>query len=56
LQRGVAIIPKSSKPERIEENAQVWDFSLSQADMDTINSLETGERLTWKGKDPEDEP
>ena len=39
LQRGVVAIPKSTKPERIRDNFNVWDFSLTEDDMKTINSM-----------------
>ncbi|MDO5350963.1 MAG: aldo/keto reductase, partial [Lachnospiraceae bacterium] len=42
LQRGVVCIPKSVKKERMEENIQVFDFSLSEEDMAAIRSLDTG--------------
>jgi diketogulonate reductase-like aldo/keto reductase len=35
----VVTIPKSVKPHRITENAEVFDFELSQEDMDKINAL-----------------
>ena len=41
-QRGVVIIPKSIHKERIEENLQIWDFSLSEEDMAAISSLDLG--------------
>lgn len=41
-QRGVVIIPKSVHKERIEENLNIWDFSLSEEDMDAISSLDLG--------------
>ena len=40
LQHGVPIIPKSTHRERIEENAQVFDFTLSDDDMATLDSLD----------------
>ena len=41
-QRGVVIIPKSVHKERIEENLNIWDFSLSEEDMAAISSLDLG--------------
>src|SRR6185437_3131638 len=40
LQHGVPIIPKSTHRERIEENAQVFDFTLSDEDMATLDALD----------------
>jgi diketogulonate reductase-like aldo/keto reductase len=45
LQHGVATIPKSVRRERIEENADVYDFELSDAEMAAIDALDRGERL-----------
>lgn len=39
VQQGVAAIPRSSSPERIAENLNVFDFSLSDAEMARIGSL-----------------
>lgn len=39
LQRGVIIIPKSVRPERILSNSQLYHFELTQDEMDTIDSL-----------------
>lgn len=41
-QRGVVIIPKSINKNRIEENFNIWDFSLSEEDMTAINTLDLG--------------
>ncbi len=51
LQHGVVTIPKSSKPHRIEENAQIFDFELSDADMALIDGLDENKRV---GPDPYD--
>ena len=42
IQRGVAVIPKSVKKARIEENFNVWDFTLTDEDMKKIAQLDMG--------------
>lgn len=42
VQRGVVIIPKSTHKERMEENFNIWDFKLSDEDMDAIATLDLG--------------
>ena len=42
VQRGVVVIPKSVHKERIEENFNIWDFQLSEEDMNKISSLDMG--------------
>jgi len=44
LQRSIIPIPKSSNPKRIVENSQVFDFELSDEDMELINSLNEDKR------------
>jgi len=43
LQQGVALLPKSCKAERQQENLKVWDFSLSAEDLALIDKLDKGE-------------
>lgn len=50
LQGDLVVIPKSVKPHRIEENADVYDFELSAEDMRIIDALNRNERV---GKDPD---
>ena len=42
LQRGVAVIPKSVRKERMPENLDIFDFELTDADMAQIATLDTG--------------
>ena len=42
IQRGVVVIPKSTHEERIIENIDVFDFTLNQAEMELISSLDKG--------------
>lgn len=49
VQTGIITIPKSSKPERLRENADIFDFVLTPEDIAAINALEAGHRV---GPDP----
>ncbi|MDO6841278.1 aldo/keto reductase [Paraglaciecola chathamensis] len=49
VQRGNAIIPKTSKPERLAENLAIFDFELSQQEMDDINALNSNRRFNDPG-------
>ncbi len=42
LQRGVVVIPKSTHLERIKENIDLFDFELSEEEMNKISSLDMG--------------
>lgn len=42
VQRGVTVIPKSTRLKRIEENFDIWDFALTDEDMEKINTLDLG--------------
>lgn len=54
VQRGVVVIPKSTQKERIEENIDIWDFTLTEEEMKRIASLDMGyEGTAVKHFDPE---
>ncbi len=40
VQHGLPVIPKSTHRERIEENARIFDFTLSDADMAELDELD----------------
>jgi diketogulonate reductase-like aldo/keto reductase len=50
LQQGRSVIPKSTKPQRIAENIDVFDFELSTEELAAIDALDTGRR---GGPEPE---
>ena len=52
IQRGVVAIPKSTRRERMEENLQVLDFSLTDGDMLAIAALDKGESAFFSHQDP----
>ena len=50
IQRGIVTIPKSANPERIRANADVFDFELDDAQMETMDGLDEALRM---GPDPD---
>lgn len=52
LQRGVVVIPKSTHIERMEENLNVFDFTLTGEEMDAIAALDTKTSAFFSHNDP----
>ncbi|WP_280516049.1 MULTISPECIES: aldo/keto reductase [Bacillaceae] len=50
LQNGIIVIPKSVKEERLRENANIFDFELTEEDMRQMNTLNKNQRF---GADPD---
>lgn len=47
LQKGVVVIPGSSNPDHIQENTELYHFSLTDEEMAQINALDRGEKHDW---------
>nr|WP_309109351.1 aldo/keto reductase [Bombilactobacillus bombi] len=52
IQRGIVVLAKSVHQSRIEENSAVFDFELSDDDMQTIATLDKGESQFFDHRDP----
>jgi diketogulonate reductase-like aldo/keto reductase len=53
IQKGTVPLPRSSNPQHINENFDVFDFKLSEDDIKNIDGLSSGRRQSW---DPTDLP
>lgn len=49
IQRGTAVIPKTTRPERLEENLAIFDFELAPEEMHAIGSLDKHRRFNDPG-------
>ena len=52
IQRGVGIIPKTVRKERMQENISIWDFELDEDDMQAIALLDLGHPQMLRTNDP----
>lgn len=54
LQRGIIVIPKSTHKERMAQNLQLFDFTLTDKEMNEILKLDTGQPIIMPSHhDPE---
>lgn len=52
-QKGVAVIPRSTKPEHIKENFELFDFALTADEMTRLSALDKKEPLIGRSETPE---
>ncbi len=52
-QRGIAVIPRSSRPEHIRENAQLFDFALTEGELAQLTALDRDEPYIGRPQSPE---
>lgn len=52
-QKGISVIPRSVQPVHIQENLDIFDFSLTPAELATLADLDKREPLIGKPEDPE---
>ncbi len=50
IQRGTAIIPKTTRPERLRENIELFDFALNDEEMQAISALNQNRRFNDPGE------
>ncbi len=53
LQSGVVLIPKSTHENRMQENINIFDFTLNEEEMARLQGLDTGESLFFSHYDPQ---
>ena len=53
LQRGIIAIPKSTHIERMKQNLNVFDFALTQEEMESIRPLDKPQDFQWSHRNPE---
>lgn len=47
IQHDYCVLPKSSQPERIEQNTQLFHFSIEEEDMEALDALDENLALAW---------
>lgn len=52
VQKGYAVLPKSTKPERIQANLDLFSFAIDDGDMAAMATMDRGDGFAWSGGDP----
>ena len=56
IQKGYPVLPKSTIPERIRKNADIFSFSIDDQDMAAIEEMDRGDGVAWAMGDPTKTP
>jgi 2,5-diketo-D-gluconate reductase A len=52
VQKGYPVLPKSTNPDRIRKNADLFGFNLDDEDMAAIEKMDRGDGVAWAIGDP----
>jgi 2,5-diketo-D-gluconate reductase A len=52
IQKGYPVLPKSTRPERMRQNADLFSFQLDDGDMAALETMDRGDGLAWNTGDP----
>lgn len=52
VQKGYPVLPKSTNPDRLRQNADIFSFRIDDADMATIEKMDRGDGVAWAVGDP----
>lgn len=56
IQKGYPVLPKSTQPDRIRQNADLFGFEIDDADMAAIEKMDRGDGVAWATGDPTKAP
>jgi 2,5-diketo-D-gluconate reductase A len=52
VQKGYPVLPKSTNPDRLRQNADIFSFAIDDGDMAAIASMDRGDGVAWSVGDP----
>lgn len=56
VQKGYPVLPKSTNPDRIRKNADLFSFNMDDGDMAAIEKMDRGDGIAWAAGDPTKAP
>jgi 2,5-diketo-D-gluconate reductase A len=56
IQKGYPVLPKSTNPDRMRRNADIFDFGIDAEDMAAIETMDRGDGVAWAMGDPTKAP